>query len=99
MGIEQEGEGIGVLAALEGDGIERREARVRAPELGLGPKGCGEAGRLGLSLSSLDRCKEKMSIRCLSNMLTVSRRLEHQHSFMVPEEKKNRLHRLHACVR
>ena len=53
MGIEQEGEGIGVLAALEGDGIERREARVRAPELGLGPKGCGEAGRPGLSLSSL----------------------------------------------
>ena len=40
-------------AALEGDGIEIREARVRAPELGLGPKGCGEAGRPGLSLSSL----------------------------------------------
>ena len=51
--IEQREIGIGVLAALEGDGIKRREARVRAPELGLGPKGCGEAGRPGLSLSSL----------------------------------------------
>ena len=61
MGIEQEGEGIGVLTALEVDGIERREARVRAPELGLGPTGPdGYKWRLGFSLSpTLKKIKTK----------------------------------------